>query len=372
VAIEPFALERFAPRKPWLVIGSDPSFAAYDASLSQSHDVFALDMAMRGLRASVGHALDLAALEQVPPRELSGIEYLCVPWTLRALASPLAKSYAERGRLLAYNLGKADNPALPLVEASSGPGIAVRLLAQSGARVIRTLGIDSDVEGFELRELATTLNLYDVLCGPLDWELPARVLVSCEPRHQLACRVLEFALRRHASISVQVERLHEALERRGIAAPESLERLAIPELRGNRGRAIWLHAATLVTRDIRELWGMEIAGEERPGAAIALIDCESGKYVTPPWSLARYADGAPWSDPLHPDAALWSRYLLDAVASEHIDEDFLKEEVRMGHARPSLLTQLERGEPDPRRLPFGVLRREVGTWKALIRGQGRN
>ena len=373
MAIEPFTLERFTPRKPWLVIGSDPSFAAYDASLSHSHYVFALDLAMRGLRASVGHALDLAVLEQLPPRELSGVEYLCVPWTTRTQLSPLVKSFAERGKLLAYNLGKPDTPALPLVEASSGVGLAVRLLAQSGARAIRTLGVDAEVEGFEFREIATTLSLHDVLCGPLDWELPARVLVSCERRHELAYRVLEYALRRHASISVQLERLHEALERRGIAAPEALERLAIPELRGNRGRAIWLHAATLVTRDIRELWGMEIAGDERPGAAIALVDCETGKYVTPPWSLARYTGGAPWTDARHPDAALWSRYLLDAVASEHIDEDFLREEVRMGHARPSLLTQLERGEPDPRRLPFSVLRREVGTWRALvIRGQGRN
>ena len=377
MAIEPFALERFTPRKPWLVVGGDPSFAAYDASLSSSHDVFALDMAMRGLRASVGHALDLPALEQVPARELSGVEYLSVPWTGRALLSPLVNSYAQRGRLLAYNLGKTDNPALPTVEATSGPGIAVRLLAQSGARVIRTLGLDSDVEGFEFRELATTLNLYDVLCGPLDWELPARVLVSGEPRHELACRVLEYALRRHASISVQVERLHDALERRGIAAPdpplsEGLERLAIPELRGNRGRAIWLHGATLLTRDIRELWGMEIAGEERPGAGIALIDCENGRFTTPPWTLPRYTDKAPWNDALHPDAALWSRYLLDAVAGEHIDEDLVREEIAKGHARASLLAQLERGQPDPRRLPFGVLRREVGPWKALIRGQGRN
>ena len=368
MAIEPFTLERFTPRKPWLVVGSDPSFAAYDASLSQSHDVFALDLAMRGLRARVGHALDLAAVERVAPRELSGVEYLCVPWSAQARSSPLVKSFAERGKLLAYNLGKAESPALPRVDGVHSPaGLAVRLLAQSGARSIRTVGVDS---GSEIPE---TLNLYDVLCGPLDWELPARVLVSCEPRHELAYRVLEYALRRHASISVQVERLHEALERRGIAAPEPLERLAIPELRGNRGRAIWLHAAALVTRDVRELWGMDIAGEERPGSAIAVVDCETGKFVTPPWNLARYADRTPWTDPLHPDAALWSRYLLDAVNGSFISEDLVRDEAQAGHVRKSVLAQLERGEPDPRRLPFAVLRRELGTLKTLlIRGQGRN
>jgi hypothetical protein len=360
VAIEPFTLERFTPRKPWLVLGTDPSLAAYDPSLSRSHDVFALDEAMRGMRASVGHAESAAVLEGFSARELAGIEHLCMPAGTDVESSPIAKSFADRGRLLSYD-----------PEWGSGAAAAVRLLAQSGARSIRTLGIDKGPFG----EIATTLNHYDVLCGPLDWELPARVLVDTKAWQALPYRVLAYAIRRHASISVQVERLDEALERRGIAAPEPLQRLAIPELRGHRGRAIYLDAALLLRRDIRELWGMELAGHEIAGSSVALIDCESGKTVTPPSAPARYVDTTPWTDPLHPDAAVWSRYLLDAVTKEEIEEELVREEISKGNARASLLAQLEKDEADPRRLPFGVLRREVGLFKAfktLIRGQGRN
>lgn len=354
MAIEPFTLERFTPRKPWLVLGADPSLAAYDPTLSRSHDVFALDEAMRGMRASVGHATSAALLERIPPRELAGIEYLCMPSGAEVESSAIAKSFAARGRLLSYD-----------PEGASGAAAAVRLLAQSGARAIRTLGVDTNESQF--RDIAATLNLYDVLCGPLDWELPARVLVETRAWQALPYRVLACAIRRHASISVQVERLDEALDRRGIAVPEPQQRLAIPELRGNRGRAIYVDAAVLLERDIRELWGMELTGSAIAGSSVAVIDCETGRYVTPPSSPPRYASSTPWTDPLHPDAAAWSRYLLDAVTREQIEEELIREEIRQGHARASLLAQLETNEADPRRLPFGVLRREVGTFKLLLR-----
>jgi hypothetical protein len=131
----------------------------------------------------------------------------------------------------------------------------------------------------------------------------------------------------------------------------------------------------LVQRDIRELWGLDLTGAEVAGASVALIDCEAGTYVTPPGHFERYVDSTPWTDPLHRDAAVWSRYLLDAVTQEQIDEDVVREEIRKGNARASLLAQLETNEADPRRLPFSVLRREVGIFrslKTLIRGQGRN
>jgi hypothetical protein len=393
VAIEPFALERFTPRKPWLVLDKGPSFAVYDAELSRSHDVFALDHAMRGLRARVGHARDAGVLGELAPRELFGIEYLCMPWDPQLLSSPLAKTFAERGRLLSYNLSRPHDPTLPLVEGvSSGAAAATRLLAQSGAHAIRTLGVDLEADDARSAEIAATLNLYDVLCGPLDWELPAQVFVSATPGQELAYRVLEYSIWRHASISVQVERLDEALERRGIAVPAAAQRLAIPALRGNRGRAIYLESAMLVLRDIRALWSFDLDGRSVAMAGnqtgVMVFDCEAPQPDTPEtrnpalpqaWnSLERYdrqatcllqfaPSGPPWLDPLHPHAALWSRYLLEAVHSEHIEEDAVMEEVRKGHARASLLAQLERGEPDPRRLPFSVLRRDRGTL-ALLRG----
>jgi hypothetical protein len=464
--------------RPWLVLGKGPSSAKYDPSLADTHNVMALNHAMRGARALVGHAIDIEVFEHLNAADLAGIEYLCVPWVphvrqkrpfyggksffgpgSRSLdqccaENPLLQEYADRGRLLSYNLSSAPpsrrHPGLALVTGHSfSAAIVIRLLAQSGARVVRTLGIDggsaygasfADLESktklqtgqtsydSQFQEIADTMNAFDLTCGPLDSDVPARIFVGCMPEQDLAFRVLAYSIKRHASISTVVERLDEAVSRAGIHVPTpadakntgrtpfSFQRFAIPALRHYQGRAVYVDSDMLVLNDCRGLWNFDMRDRQmlsvaqpagsgrRPQFSVMLIDCERLRWdvaelvarldedtytyeqlmyemksvqdweaaLPETWnSLERYVpnetclvhftdmDTQPWLNPLHPLGPLWCGYLLRAVEEGAIDRGYVKAEVDAGNVRPSLLAQIERGEPDPRRLPFGTLRRDL-------------
>lgn len=364
--IVPFSLATLMARRraaqPWLILGKGPSSATYSPSLVETYCVMALNHAVRGSRALVGHAIDIEVFDQLQATDLEGVEWLCLPWvphvrqwrppfyrgkayfgpghqTLaeHAVRMPLLTDYLRRGRLMSYNLSTAPsalrNTKLPFVEGKytfSAP-VALRLLAQSGAQVVRTLGVDggaaygrafADIEGrtklqthqtsfdSQFQEMADTVRLFALQSGPLDADLPVRVYVGCMPEQDLAFRVLEYSIRRHSSLSVQVERLHEAIERRGISVPEpaapgnrgrtpfSFQRFAIPALRDFSGRAVYLDSDMLVLRDMRALWTFDMQGQQmvsaaplpesgrRPQFSVMLIDCERLR-----WDVARLVGG---------------------------------------------------------------------------------
>lgn len=464
---------------PWLIVGKGPSFSRYEPAHHNSHHVLALNHAMRGTCALVGHAIDIEVLQQLSLGDVEGMEWLALPWvphvrqqrpfyrgqaffgpgrrTLPEYADeiPVLRDYLARNRVVSYNFSTAPptqrHPGLPTIagDYSFSAAVAFRLLAQCGARVIRTLGVDGgnaygaafrDIEAHtklqtaqtsfdaQFQQMANTMNEIDVLAGPLDAQVPARVFVGCMPEQDLAFRVLEYSIHRHASLSVKVERLHEAIERRGLdipqpAAPEnrgrtpfSFQRFAIPRLCDYAGRAAYVDSDMLVLRDLRSMWSFDMDGLQmasatqpagsgrRPQFSVMLIDCErlrwdvadlvrrldAGEFnysqlmyemasverwrdaLPETWnSLEHYEpdhtclvhftdmDGQPWLNPLHPLGPLWARYLLDAVRDGAIELAFVRKEVELGNVRPSVLAQIERGEADPRRLPFGVLRRDL-------------
>ena len=265
---------------PWLVLGKGPSSSAYTPTLALTHHVFALNHAVRGSRALIGHAIDIEVFDLLQPGDLDGVGWLCLPWiphvrqkrpfyrgkaffgpgrlTLTEWAQrlPLLADYLQRGRLMAYNFSSAPrklrNDSLPTIEGdySFSAAVAVRLLAQCGARTVRTLGVDggrdysnafTDVSertrlqtaqtsfDAQFQEIANTMNQFDLELGPLSADLPARVFVGCMPEQDLAYRVLEYSIHRHASLSVQVERLHEAIARQKLVVPT-------PHAPENRGR----------------------------------------------------------------------------------------------------------------------------------------
>lgn len=197
--------------------------------------------------------------------------------------------------------------------------------------------------------------------------------------------------------------------------PFSFQRFAIPELCGFQGKALYLDSDMLVLRDLRELWQTPLNDLQmlsaqppretgrQPQFSVMLMDCEKLRWNTTElvsklndgqftyaqlmyemasverwqpslpaaWnSLEHHVEGEtclvhftdmdrqPWLNPLHPHAALWSRYLIAAIREGHISHDTLLAEVRSGHVRPSLLEQVRLGVEDPRNLPFEVLRRD--------------
>lgn len=334
--------------QPWLIVGKGPTQSLFAPELRNRYRVFALNHVMRDGGADVGHAIDLEVFSQMSLKDLEGVSFLVVPWvphvrlkrplysgdaffgpgkkTLEQILAenPVLSSFHQRGRLFTYNLMSA--PAslqrgdLMTVPAESfSAAVALRLLAELGVRDVRTLGVDggsryspqfSDLEqttklqthqtsfDSQFQEMAVTIQKFDLLAGPLNAQVPVEVFVGCMPEQDLAFKVLEYSIHRHASISVRVRRLHDAVAGANIAMPQpadptargrtpfSFQRFAIPEICQHTGRAIYVDSDMLVLRDIREMWLADMESRQmlsaaqapgstrRPQFSVMLLDCE--------------------------------------------------------------------------------------------------
>ena len=91
---------------------------------------------------------------------------------------------------------------------------------------------------------------------------PVRVFVGADRSQIIGVRVLEYSIRRHTSVQVELTPmvdlpLPEPPEPRHHARTGfSFSRFAIPMLANYRGRALYLDADMLVFRDIMDLWSM--------------------------------------------------------------------------------------------------------------------
>lgn len=201
--------------------------------------------------------------------------------------------------------------------------------------------------------------------------------------------------------------------------PFSFQRFAIPRIRKFKGRAVYVDSDMLVLKDLRELWLTPMGEHQmlsaascedtarRPQFSVMLINCETlhwecekiveqldGGELTyeqvmyematvPSWraglshhwnSLEAYdpdetrlihftdMDGQPWLNAWHGIGALWCQYLIDAINDGAITRDDVKRQVDLGNVRPSLLVQVDRAEPDARRLPLAVLLDDLKTF----------
>src|SRR5689334_22832572 len=124
---------------------------------------------------------------------------------------------------------------------------------------------------------------------------PIRVYVGSQEAQMLAVKVLEFSIRRQASLPVEVFPLHHTqIEfplpkdvRNRPRTPFSFQRFYIPALAGFQGRAIYLDSDMQVFRDIRELWTLPFEGADllavrepgesgrRPQFSVMLLDCDA-------------------------------------------------------------------------------------------------
>lgn len=114
-----------------------------------------------------------------------------------------------------------------------------------------------------------------------DIEIPVHIFVGTDETQSLAVQVLEYSIRKYASVPVRVEPLLNvpvplpADPKNRPRTGFSFARFLIPSLRGFRGRAIYLDADMLVFKDI---------------AALAQIDFPQGAglaYVPQPPDCAR-------------------------------------------------------------------------------------
>jgi len=313
----------------WIIVGKGPTSAKLATLDTSAHRVMTLNHAIRQIDAHVAHAIDLDVLTSLTDIEINRARFWLMPWVphvanrpgpddLQACIAkiPVLARLAREGRLLWYNASTAGtgNPAQPVVPVRFfSAEAALNVLALSGVRHVRTLGVDggrtyapafSDVSATllanrrssfdrQFESIADSIFRHDLDFGPLDEEVPIRVYVATERAQMLATRVLEYSIRRRSSITTRVHAICDF----GISVPQprdltnrprtpfSFQRFLIPEAAGKAGRAIYLDSDMQVFKDIRALWSQPMGAApllsasapaddgRRPQFSVMLLDC---------------------------------------------------------------------------------------------------
>src|SRR5256885_8106863 len=319
----------------WLILGKGPSFSRkhlYD--LSRFHTL-SLNHAVREQPVTVAHIIDYDVVDTCAEAIQKNARALVMPWRPHlnfapgrknlselAQANPTLRLMNEQGRLLWYNLSTAqeqhgDSPVVRAKFFSAEAGL--NLLAQAGVRRVRSLGVDGGATysrafddlkdksllagghtSFDLQfeEIAKTILATGIDYAPLDTDTPVRIYVGATAAQMLPFKTLEYSIRKHASMSVEVFPLHRAQieipqpkdDENRPRTPFSFQRFLIPAVAGHKGRAIYLDSDMLVFKDIRQLWMLPFDGAQvltsqpfgmtgrRPQFSVMLLDCESLKW----------------------------------------------------------------------------------------------
>lgn len=332
---------------PWLVLGKGPTFRLRDRYDLREFRTLSLNHAVREQPVLLAHMIDLEVAEDCADAILENARFLVLPWiphvrhrprkhTLERLTTelPLLRQMEREQRLLWYNLGSKrlrerlgwpsrHREGSPIVNAKHFSVEAVlNLLGAAGVRTVRSLGIDggaayshefADLTGTTLlsngqksfdrqfREIARIIMKTGMDYAPLNVPSPIRVYVGSMEEQMLPVKVLEYSIKKHTSMSVEVFPLHHA----GIEVPMprdrsnrprtpfSFQRFMIPQLAGYQGRALYLDSDMQVFRDIRELWSIPFAGADllavgdpgsanrKPQFSVMLLDCEALAWKLP-------------------------------------------------------------------------------------------
>jgi hypothetical protein len=129
-------------------------------------------------------------------------------------------------------------------------------------------------------------------------ETPVRVYVGSQEAQMVPVKVLEYSIRKHTTLAVEVLPLHQAhIEfplprdvRNRPRTPFSFQRFYIPKLAAYAGRAIYLDSDMQVFRDIREIWSLPFDGADllsawelsesarRPQFSVMLLNCDALRW----------------------------------------------------------------------------------------------
>lgn len=316
---------------PWLILGKGPSFEKYREFDLSGYRLMSLNHVVGQLPVTAAHVIDLDVVASCREAIERNAQLLVMPWVPHVDNRPGKQTLAElvhqdafldqldrQGRLLFYDhLEDRRSGKGPLIRVHFfSSEAAIDLLAKSGVRHIRTLGVDggaaygasfSDLADNTLLSngrksfnkqfgpIARTILETGADVAPLDVESPIRVYVATTEEQMLAVRVLEYSIRKHASMTVEVHPLHLG----GISIPTprdkknwprtpfSFQRFLIPRLAGHQGRAIYLDSDMQVFRDIRDIWTLPFNGSQllavaepgetgrRPQFSVMLLDCDA-------------------------------------------------------------------------------------------------
>lgn len=314
--------------RPWLLLGKGPTYAKLRGVDASRFRLVSLNHVVREQPVDIAHIIDLDVVHDCADaiEAHAGVLWMpahphvdCRPsekplwqWTKEV---PVLRKLAAEGRLVWYNAStwKSPEPGSPLIEVRYfSAEAALDALATAGARVVRSLGVDggnnysssfSDLnektllanghasfdkqfEGF-----SRTIRRTGVFYAPLWVNAPVRVFVGTDRAQMLGVKILEYSIKKYASLSVTVEPIDDA----GIPVPSnpanrsrtgfSFSRYKIPELCGYRGRGIYMDADMQVFSDILDLWARPFEGAHvmyaegpasqgrAPQYSVLLLDC---------------------------------------------------------------------------------------------------
>jgi hypothetical protein len=320
------------PNRPWLILGKGPSFASRNGRDLECYHTMSLNHVVREQPVTVAHMIDFDVVDACGESLLNNAQVVVLPWVphvnnrpgrnnLAELAQihPLLRRINEQGRLLWYNHSKARqrNGDSPVVRVRFFSAVAaLNLLALAGVHTIRSLGVDGGTSyskefddlkektllansrssfDRQFEEIANTIATTGIDYAPLNIASPVRIYIGATDREMLPVKVLEYSIRKHASMSVEVMPLHHS----GIAiplpknpknqprTPFSFQRFLIPALTGYHGRAIYLDSDMQLFKDIRLLWATPFNGadlltvcpaeasERRPQFSVMILNCET-------------------------------------------------------------------------------------------------
>lgn len=336
------------PQRPWLILGKGPSFAKRNAYDVNGFYTLGLNHVVLEQPVTVAHMIDIEVVEHCGEVLLENAAVVVMPWvphvriqplpllkhvrfkpSNRTLAEyvqelPVLERLEREDRLLWYNLFTSPDPpryGSPVIEAHFfSSAAALNLLVAAGVKRVRSLGVDGGTaysESFsglvgktllaagqpsydlQFKEIAMTIRTNEVDFAPLDVETPISIYVGTAEEQMLAVKVLEFSIRKHASMSVKISPLYQAVAEAGITIPMpadpalrprtpfSFQRFAIPALKGHQGRAIYVDSDMQVFRDIKELWVWPFDGADllsvhepegsgrKPQFSVMVLDCEA-------------------------------------------------------------------------------------------------
>ena len=285
--------------RPWLLLGKGPTFGQFSPAHRQQHNLLALNHVVRQTPVDIAHAIDIDVVKACAAHLEANARFLLMPRVPHVDSQPgerlLEEWLAEipelyelerRGRLVWYNCSTGRSfPGSPVIEVQCfSSEAAFGILAAMGVRAIRSLGIDGGrLYSGTFADLAGTTRLQNgqplfdqqfvhldrlVRTHRLDWRplaAPHRIWIRRGGEPELAARVLEHSIKKHATMPVAIEH-----ERPGVAAP---------------GDALVVEAAALVTADL-------------PVDAAAL---RAGDWLQPlparrPWSAPDEPAAGPWLD----------------------------------------------------------------------------
>jgi hypothetical protein len=331
----------------WLVLGKGPSFSELNSYSTDDYKLLGLNHVVCKQKLDLLHAIDIEVIEDCSEAILENAKHVVVPWIPhvgyrpfpflnKVRFSPSKKTLEDycqdivvlkilqsEGRLLWYNLCTStrvrttNSPTVRVFGFSSTA--AINLLSLAGIKKIRSLGVDGGntysssfshlrdktllIAGqqnydSQFQEIANTIMNHKIDFAPLNVDSPIKIYVGTAKEQMLAFKVLEYSIIKHASMTVKVVPLFEAIEKAGIdipvpkdhklraRTPFSFQRFLIPELNSYRGKAIYLDSDMLVFRDIKELWvspfnGAQLLTVSEPIASgrksqfsVMVINCE--------------------------------------------------------------------------------------------------